>query len=51
MAENRDAERDNGPKASPGWICREAVGGMCGIVAVDMDLSHHLDTADKMRDD
>ena len=49
MVLNKDAERDNGPRASPGWICREAVGGICGIVAVDIDLSHHLDTADKMR--
>jgi len=49
MMENKDAERDNGPKDSPGWICREAVGGICGIVFVDIDLTHHMYTAEKMR--
>jgi len=48
MVENRDVERDNGPKASPGWIRREAVGGISGIVAADIDLSHYTYTVGKM---
>lgn len=48
MVENRDAERDRGPSASPGWICREAVWGICGIVAAVMDLSHRLSQHRKM---